>query len=88
MTMRQAINFKYTCTLLSLVIALNVVPAAAQTNKKAKKPSAKTVVKKQAKPVAKKPVILNAAQQKANSQSLGEAAAKAAADTAKKKREG
>ena len=75
--MRQAINFKYTCTLLSLVIALNVVPATAQTNKKTKKPVAKAVVKKPVKPNTTKP--------KENAKSLGDAVAKAAADTAKRK---
>jgi hypothetical protein len=84
MTMRQAINFKYVATLLSLVIALNVVPAAAQTNKKAKKPAAKAVVKKPAKTAAKKTVTPNPTQQKANAKSVGDAAAKAAADTVKR----
>jgi hypothetical protein len=85
MTMRQAINFKYICTLLSLVIALNVVPAAAQTNKKAKKPATNAVVKKNtAKAPVKQVVKPTATQQKASAKNLGEAAAKAAADTAKR----
>ena len=76
-------KFKYIYALLTLIIALYFVPAAAQTKQKGKKTSAKTVAKKPApKPVVKKPVKAAPSAQKSNS--LGDAVAKAAADTSKK----
>ncbi|MEP6612405.1 MAG: hypothetical protein ABJA76_10985 [Mucilaginibacter sp.] len=75
-------KFKYIYALLTLVLALYFVPATAQTKHKSKKPAVKTAAKKTAaKPAAKKPV--KAAPQK-TSTSLGDAVAKAAADTSKK----
>ena len=75
-------KFKYIYALLTLIIALYFVPATAQTKHKGKKPAAKTAAKKPApKPQAKKTV--KAAPQK-SSASLGDAVAKAAADTSKK----
>ncbi|MCO5949712.1 hypothetical protein [Mucilaginibacter flavidus] len=75
-------KFKYIYALLTLVLALYFVPAVAQTKHKGKKPAAKTAAKKPApKPPAKK--TAKAAQQK-SSTSLGDAVAKAAADTTKK----
>jgi hypothetical protein len=73
--MRQAIKFKYIYALLTLIIALNFVPAFAQTNHKAKKPAAKVTKKKPVKTVT---------QQKSAAKNLGEAAAKVKTDTVKK----
>jgi len=75
-------KFKYIYALLTLVLALYFVPATAQTKHKGKKPAAKTAAKTPApKPPAKK--TAKAAPQK-SSTSLGDAVAKAAADTSKK----
>ncbi|MCR8561426.1 hypothetical protein KXD93_27480 [Mucilaginibacter sp. BJC16-A38] len=77
-------KFKYIYTLLTLIIALYFVPANAQTKHKAKKPAAKAAVKKAApKPAVKKPAKPLTAQQK-TAKGLGDAVAKAAADTTKK----
>ncbi|MDP9078327.1 MAG: hypothetical protein M3O71_12920 [Bacteroidota bacterium] len=77
-------KFKYIYTLLTLIIALYFVPANAQTKHKAKKPAAKAAVKKAAtKPSVKKPAKPLTAQQK-TANGLGDAVAKAAADTTKK----
>jgi hypothetical protein len=73
--MRQAIKFKYIYALLTLIIALNFVPAFAQTNHKGKKPAAKVTKKKPVKTVT---------QQKSAAKNLGEAAAKVKTDTVKK----
>ena len=74
-------KFRYIYALLTLILALYFVPATAQTKHKGKKPAAKTVAKKPApKPAVKKPA---AAPQKSTT-SLGDAVAKAAADTSKK----
>jgi len=61
-------KLKYIYTLLTLIIALYFVPAAAQTKHKAKKPAAKVI--------KKKTVKANASQQKYMAKSLGDAAAK------------
>jgi len=73
-------KLRYIYTLLSLVLALCVVPAFAQTNKKAKKPTAKTTRKNAGK--------TNPPKQKITAKNLGDAAAKAAADTVKKSGQG
>src|ERR1700748_3587140 len=79
--MRRAMKFKYIYALLTLIIALYFVPATAQTKHKSKKPAAKTVAKKAAaRPAAKKTAP---APQKSTTR-LGDAVAKAAADTTKK----
>jgi hypothetical protein len=79
---RQAMNLKYTYTLLTLIIALYFVPAQAQT----KKPAKKATVKTAAKTTKKKPAAKAPAPKKATntSKNLGDAAAKAAQDTTKK----
>ncbi|TWJ04387.1 TonB dependent receptor [Mucilaginibacter frigoritolerans] len=69
-------KFKYIYTLLSLIIALYIVPASAQTNQKAKKHSTKAVKKKPAKAIT--------STQKTAAKSLGDAAAKVTIDTIKK----
>src|ERR1700744_3399203 len=85
--MRQAMKLKYIYTLLTLIIALYFVPANAQTKQKGKKTTTKAVKKTPAKPApkpaAKKPAKPTTAQQK-NANSLGDAVAKAAANTTKK----
>ncbi|MDF2432702.1 MAG: hypothetical protein JWP44_2333 [Mucilaginibacter sp.] len=78
-------KFKYICTLLTLIIALNFVPAFAQTNHKAKKPAAKTAQKKQtAKTSKKQPAKTSVTQQRSAAKSIGDAAAKVKTDTVKK----
>jgi hypothetical protein len=74
--MRQAMKFKYIYTLLSLTIALYIVPASAQTNQKATKHPAKAVKKKTTKATT--------GTQKIAAKSLGDAAAKVTIDTIKK----
>ncbi len=68
-------KFKYLYTLLTLIIALYFVPAYAQTKNKAKKTTAKTIVKKKAKTVTP---------QRSIAKSLGDDAAKVRVDTTKK----
>jgi len=70
-------KFKYIYTLLTLIIALYFVPVNAQTKGKVKKPATKVVTKKKA--TKSKPTPA-----RANAKSLGDAAAKSNADTAKK----
>ncbi|HEY8930872.1 MAG TPA: hypothetical protein VIM55_16825 [Mucilaginibacter sp.] len=82
-------KLRYIYTLLTLVMALYIVPAAAQTKHKAKKPAAKPakVVKHTpTKPAAKKPAPAKVVTvQQKNANSLGDAISKAAAaDTSKK----
>ncbi|HEY2582945.1 MAG TPA: hypothetical protein VGI43_14115, partial [Mucilaginibacter sp.] len=72
---RRAMKLKYIYTLLSLILALCVVPVCAQT-KKAKKSTAKVP--------HKKPAKLATMKQKVTAKNLGDAAAKVAIDTAKK----
>ncbi|MDB5140251.1 MAG: hypothetical protein JWR12_2167 [Mucilaginibacter sp.] len=78
-------KFKYIYTLLTLIIALNFVPAFAQTNHKAKKTAAKVTGKKQAAKTGKKqPVKTSVTQQRSAAKSLGDAAARTKTDTVKK----
>src|ERR1700754_3907586 len=88
---RQAMNLKYTFTLLTLIIALYFVPAQAQTKKPAKKATTKTAAKTKPakKPAAKAPAPKKATTTKrptgsTASKNLGDAAAKASQDTTKK----
>jgi hypothetical protein len=84
---RQAMNLKYTYTLLTLIIALYFVPAQAQTKKPAKKATVKTAAKTTKKPAAKAPAPKKTTAPKKvtnTSKNLGDAAAKAAQDTTKK----
>ncbi len=69
-------KFKHLYTLLTLLLALYFVPAAAQTKKKAKHIVTKATKKKPAKQAT--------AAQKTNAQNLGEAASKVKVDTTKK----
>lgn len=68
-------KLKYLYTLLTLIIALYFVPAAAQTKHKVKKAVAKVVTKKPAK---------QKVNQRSNAKNLGEAASKTTRDTLKK----
>ncbi|MEN0052310.1 MAG: hypothetical protein AAGC65_01510, partial [Mucilaginibacter sp.] len=90
---RQAMNLKYTFTLLTLIIALYFVPAQAQTKKPAKKattksaPKTKPAKKPAAKAPAPAPKKAAATKKPASnnvSKNLGDAAAKASQDTTKK----
>jgi hypothetical protein len=85
--MRQAMKFKYIYTLLTLLIAIYFVPAAAQTKHKAKKHAAKVVKKALQKKAAPKPATKKAPVGKpktTTAKSLGDAAAKVRIDTVKK----
>jgi len=85
--MRQAMKFKYIYTLLTLIIALYFVPAAAQTKHKAKakKQAVKVVKKAPAKKAPAKPAAKAPAKAKPTAaKSLGDAAAKVKIDTVKK----
>ncbi|WPU95990.1 TonB-dependent receptor [Mucilaginibacter sabulilitoris] len=82
-------KLKYIYTLLTLIIALYFVPAHAQTKKPVKKATTKAATKKVKKPAAKTPAPkkTTAPAKKtatAASKNLGDAAAKATADTTKK----
>jgi hypothetical protein len=72
---RQAMNLKYTFTLLTLIIALYFVPAQAQTKKPAKKGTTKTV---------KKPATKTTAAKKTTAPKKAATTAKVAQDTTKK----
>jgi len=78
--MRQAMKLISIYTLLTLIIALYLVPAVAQVQHKAKKPTAKAT--------RKKPVKTNVTQKNVNAKNLGEAAAKVTVDTTKKNKQG
>jgi len=81
----QAMKLRFIYTLLSLLLVLYFVPASAQTKHKAKKTAAKSTAKKTTKPAPKKTTKPAAAttKPKSDAKKLGDAVAKASADTTK-----